>query len=289
MGKTHTELDRDESIASKFRFNKRGKLKEDEVQEMQRTHKSLKDWIKPMKLIKSGRESVKVKVSLFEELDIHGGAHTPLLGPATITEKGVGLDFVVGLQSTEDQTAHTPVLGAQATLHNVRINCVQCTHIVQCQQECSDPEKVNGIPACTATSGTFSMTGQGEDFTTNIDDLKQVWDKMENDEEEWKVEEGWRRGGRKVSRRMSELIRRFDGEASGEHSNLGVCDKSNNEQNLFSHTMGRGAINNQDIKKIIVVKSGKLVSEDKTSEHCDWPTDFNINFDRPMRDGHGKN
>ena len=53
--------------------------------------------------------------------------------------------------------------------------------------------------------------------------------------------------------------------------------------------MGRGAINNQDIKKIIVVKSGKLVSEDKTSEHCDWPTDFNINFDRPMRDGHGKN
>lgn len=151
------------------------------------------------------------------------------------------------------------------------------------------PEKVKSVLASTVTGNAQSMTGLEEDFSTNINDIRQIWDRLENDENEWKVEEGWRRGGRKVSRRMSELIRRFDGEASGELSNLGVGDKSNNEQNLFSHTMGRGAINNQDIKKIIVVKSGKLVSEDKTSEHCDWPTDFNINFDRPMRDGHGKN
>ena len=117
---------------SKFVFNKRGKLTENDILEMKRTHGSLKDWIKPQKGTQSGMGSVKVRVSLFEELNLHGGAHTPLLGPATITEKGVGLGQVIGLQSTGDQTAHTPVPGAQADLPSVVINCLLCTNTVQC-------------------------------------------------------------------------------------------------------------------------------------------------------------
>ena len=32
------------------------------------------------------------------------------------------------------------------------------------------------------------------------------WERLEQDDSEWKVEEGIRRGGRKLSRRMSELL-----------------------------------------------------------------------------------
>jgi hypothetical protein len=261
---------------SKFIFNKRGKLKENEVLEMKKTHKSLKDWIKPNKIIQSGVESVKVRVSHFEELDLHGGAHTPLLGPATITEKGVGLGQVIGLQTTGDQTAHTPVPGTQIDLQNVRINCIQCTHTVQCQQECTDPEKVKSVLASTVTGNAQSMTGLEEDFSTNIDDIRQIWDRLENDEDEWKVEEGWRRGGRKVSRRMSELIDRFEGEEYRDQPNLTVGDNSVSEQTLISHTMGRGADIHQNLKRNNVVRSRILVSEDMNSERCDWPTDINI-------------
>ena len=49
-----------------------------------------------------------------------------------------------------------------------------------------------------------------------------------------------------------------------------------NEQNLISHTMGRGADIHQNLKRNNVVQSKILISEDMTSERCDWPTDINI-------------
>ena len=41
-------------------------------------------------------------VSRYEDPAHHGGVHTPLLGPATITEKGVEQGLVVGLHTIED-------------------------------------------------------------------------------------------------------------------------------------------------------------------------------------------
>ena len=62
-------------------------------------------------------ESVVVPGST-EYLDHHGGVHTPLLRPSTITEKGVDLGCVIGGQTTEGtgmnityEEGHTPQLG----------------------------------------------------------------------------------------------------------------------------------------------------------------------------------
>ena len=239
-----------------FKFNRRGKLKENEIQELKRTHKSLKNWAMKTETLKSGGESVVKKVSLFEELSDHGGAHAPLLGPATITEKGVGLGQVIGLQATDDQTAYTPVPGAQIEPTRLGMNCVQCTqtvHTVQC---------------------THAMTGlEEEDFSTNIDDLIQTWDRMEEDVDEWKVEGGVRRGGRKVSRRMSELISRFGGTED-------IEEKSNHlgtefpVEDLILHTKGRGADSKSIVKDI--VQSINLVSEVTSLERRDWPASNTI-------------
>ena len=49
-----------------FKFNRRGKLKENEIQELKRTHRSLKNWALKTETLKSGGESVVKKVSLFE-------------------------------------------------------------------------------------------------------------------------------------------------------------------------------------------------------------------------------
>ena len=46
------------------------------------------------------------------------------------------------------------------------------------------------------------------------------WEQLEEDDSEWKVEEGVRRGGRKLSKRMSELLGIF----GGERENTSVSD-----------------------------------------------------------------
>ena len=46
------------------------------------------------------------------------------------------------------------------------------------------------------------------------------WEQLEKDDSEWKVEEGVRRGGRKLSKRMSELLGIF----GGERENANVTD-----------------------------------------------------------------
>ena len=235
----------------KFVFNKRGKLKSDEITELKRTHKSLDAWFR------SGGESVMARVSHIEEPNHHGGEHTPLLGPATITEKGVGLGQVVGWRTTGDQTVHTPVLGAEGD---------------------ADLRKVEILPASTYTGVALTVTGADEDFSTDIETLKLNWDILENDEKEWKVEEGRRRNGRRISRRISDLIDKFEGGGEAEHSNPLDGGNSVKFQNLntISHTKGRGADSSKDVQKINVVRSKNLSSDSMTSERRDWPIVTNI-------------
>ena len=266
-------------VEDKVVFKKRGKLNEIEIVELKKTHKSLKTWFSKREVFRSGGGSVMGMVSHFEEPDHHGGAHTPLLGPATITEKGVGLGQVVGLQTTGDQTVHAPVLGAQAEPQSVGINCVQCTHTVQCPEVDTDLRKAEIIPASTATGVTLTLTdAEQEDFSTDMEELKHTWDLLEKDENEWKVEDGLRRNGRKLSRRISDLVRQFEGEETGEYSNPlegGTQEKCQNVK-LISHTMGRGAIMNQNMQKNNVIQSEDLRDTSTTSERCDWLTVKNI-------------
>ena len=95
---------------------------------------------------------------------------------------------------------------------------------------------------------------------------------MEEDEDEWKVEGGVRRGGRKVSRRMSELIDRFGGTYDKEKSSLLGAEVP--VENSISHTKGRGADAKSNVKDI--VQSIKLVSDVASTERCDWSTSNTI-------------
>ena len=255
----------------KFKFNKRGKLKNREIEELKRTHKSLKNWTSNKKQLIPGGGSVVEKVSQYEDLSNHGGAHAPLLGPATITEKGVGLGQVIGLQATGDQTAHTPVPGAEVEPTMLGIDCAQCTVTVHYREGETDMQNVNSLPTNISAENTHSMTGvEDEEFTTDLNDLLKTWDIMEDDENEWRVEGGVRRGGRKVSRRMSELIDMFGGSNDKENSNLLVDEVPR----LISHTKGRGADNKSVVKDI--VQSIDLVSDVAGTERCDWSTNNTI-------------
>ena len=42
-----------------------------------------------------------------------------------------------------------------------------------------------------------------EEFSPDMEEMIKTWESIEHDEEEWKVEEGVRRNGRRVSRRIS--------------------------------------------------------------------------------------
>ena len=45
----------------------------------------------------------------------------------------------------------------------------------------------------------------------DVGTLIKEWEEMEHDQKEWEVVEGIRRGGRRVSKRMGELLGRFEG------------------------------------------------------------------------------
>ena len=251
---THTERPDDETIPEgwteeKFVFRKRGKLKKDEIKELQRTHYSLKTWIKSTSStgIMTGGESVMSRVSRIEDPGYHGGVHTPLRGPSTITEKGVGMGHVVGLHITGDQkAAHTPVPGPQADPQKLVINCVQDCTTVQWREEQADLRKVTIVPR--SPDGDVSATRiDEEEFSTDTRKLIETWNKMEEDESEWKVEEGFRRGGRRVSRRISELLTKFEGEICSEQIESPADVNPVQRNILISHTEGRGQFQNQNI------------------------------------------
>ena len=178
-------------------------------------------------------ESVVVVVSHCEDPPHHGGVLTPLHSLTTITEKGVEPSCVVGWHSTVDKqstnientahtplpgpttkfmvgTAHTPVPGARSVEHT---DGVQCCTTIQWQERAADMRKVNSISGSPGVGENSPMIGgRGEAFDTDTAKMIRIWENLENDESEWKVEGGLRRGGRRVSRRISELLEKFEGE-----------------------------------------------------------------------------
>ena len=127
-------------------------------------------------------------------------------------------EFETPLGPNSELTAHTPVPGAQSDLQPVVINCVQQRTFVQWPREQTDLSKVSIVPVSPNFVRTKTGVEEGEKFNTDMGKLITMWDRMENDEEEWKVEEGVRRGGRRVSKRMSELLDKFDGNVQADKS-----------------------------------------------------------------------
>ena len=266
--RTPTEKPDDETIPEgwteeKFVFRKRGKLKKKEIVELQRTHYSLKSWIKTTSNteVRTGGESVMSRVSRIEDPGYHGDGHTPLLGPSTITEKGVGMGQVVGLHITGDQrAAHTPVPGPQADQADLR--------------------KVTIVPWSPDGDVTATKLDE-EEFSSDTRKLVETWNKMEEDESEWKVEKGLRRGGRRVSRRISELLTKFEGEICSEQVESPADVNPVQKNILISHTEGRGAIPKS---KYNVAKDQLPRGDVSCSERCDWLTEESLSTnERPAR------
>ena len=190
--------------------------------------------------------------------------------------------FETPLGPNSELTAHTPVPGAQSDLQPEVINCVQQRTFVQWPREQTDLSKVSIVPVSPNFVRTKTGVEEGEKFNTDMGKLITMWDRMENDEEEWKVEEGVRRGGRRVSKRMSELLDKFEGNVQADKSKTSDVNLSSK---IISHTRGRGSdcqseekfkSNIPNLKKINVVTKNILECDMTSEVGCDWPAGVTI-------------
>ena len=147
---------------------------------------------------KSGiEESVVVGMSLCtEESHHHGGPIPSVHSEATIPENGVESRFVLDVRLTED-----PGPGVKTPMGGRRVDD-------------RSPSIVNGT----------------EEWFRDVNSMVGRWEAMERDEGEWLPKNGRRRGGKRISRRMSELILGFEGgEADSE------MDRRTDLQNMGSN------------------------------------------------------
>ena len=173
--------------------------------------------------------------SLLEYPNHYGSGHTLLLSPTTIPENGVEVDCVMELLITGDNEAiltedirdndthtpwpvpiysvrkqyvgavHTPCLGTstQAEQQMPGIYCVQLGTSVQPPDTIADLEKVSVQSASPNLNRTPGVVDGKEERFCDIGEMIKQWEQLEEDDSEWKVEEGVRRGGRKLRKRMS--------------------------------------------------------------------------------------
>ena len=66
--------------------------------------------------------------------------------------------------------------------------------------------KVTEVSASPNLEKTPSLVGGRVERFGDIAKMIDKWEMLEEDDKEWKVEEGIRRGGRRLSRRVSELL-----------------------------------------------------------------------------------
>jgi hypothetical protein len=136
------------------------------------------------------------------------GTHTPLPGSKDISDTDINITVNKYLGP-----AHTAYLGAQAEQSKSVINCALLSTGVQQPDDSADLRKVmreSASPNLDRTPGV--VDGRVERFG-DISVMVTKWERLEQDDNEWKAEEGMRRGNRKLSRRMSELLGIFgDGE-----------------------------------------------------------------------------
>ena len=135
---------------------------------------------------------------------------TPPLGPNLPT-------IILGT----DRTAHAACLGAAESVESV-----QCVCDVQCKLDCVHSQVSSKVEPVLDTSADLRKVGMITRKDTlekspslveglverfqSAEALLPEWDKLEGNESEWEEVGGMRRGGRKVSRRMSELLGRFE-------------------------------------------------------------------------------
>ena len=167
-----------------------------------------------------------------EEPPSHGGVLSPVQEPPTLPEKGLEEGPVLGGHATEGDEVNMDVendrkypdndsacisLLATVTSYD-EYDCTVATPVhrlgtgldtdVQYVQHsgCTvDLEKDDGGPGSQYLERTPSMVNGVHERFVDVHSLVREWEELENCKEEWEVNEGRRRGGRRVSKRMSEL------------------------------------------------------------------------------------
>ena len=200
-----------------------------------------------------------------------------------------------------ENTAHATHLGAEDTDGNI----VRCENTVQekpkpvCVQAISMVEPVlkdisdlrkacYRSKNCTQEKSPSLVGGIIERFHS-IETVIPKWEEIEKDEKEWEECGGIRRGGRKVSKRMSELLDRFEKGMGEEEKEIQAMSSDVVSNSSFSKMRGRGDIilsegsksetnPNQSLNNDVSTNVVQLV--DKTrSKACDWSTRYaTINF-----------
>ena len=235
-----------------------------------------------------------------------------MLSPATITEKVVELDCVIGLSiagehpgigiiyTDRDDThtpdtgpkdmsgdrgmrpVHTPSPGPQCKQRITVNNCVLLSTGVQPTEETADLRKVKLDSESTNLERTPVMVDGKLERFKDIGSMITQWEELEDNDKEWVVEEGVRRGGRKISRRMSELIGIFgeenarivgqtNGVAFGSDTTLSSKPDSVCSNSDISSLSSRKTENTQT-SNINHIRSNAFFMDEKTlSAGCDWP------------------
>ena len=215
-----------------------------------------------------------------------GAAEQPQLGP--IVSKNI-------LQV--DRAAHTATLGADGTgstgqcVYNVQYEPVSVrrqaiSKVEPVLKNIADLKKVcMRSKNCTQEKSPSLVCGMIERFH-NIETVIPEWEEIEGDEREWEEVGGIRRGGRRVSKRMSELLDRFEkgrGEEENETqagSSAVVKDYStyNIRENYLSNVSNSYSSPSLRKSKHKIIDNGVStnviqVGNETKSEACDWSTE----------------
>jgi hypothetical protein len=196
-----------------------------------------------------------------EESHHHGGPIPSVLSEATIPGNGVEPRIVLDVRLTVD-----PGPGVRTPMGGRKVNL-------------KSPSTINGT----------------EEWFMDVNSMVGRWEEMDQDEGEWLPKEGRRRGGRKLSRRMSELILGFE-ESGGDRETDGCTDLSSLGSDIkipdniptVSFTpisnamMGNASYNNFNFSNKVstrFVKSGGYVRKP-----CDWSKGVGLPANRNAAD-----
>ena len=225
-------------------------------------------------------------------VDLGTGARTPARGRDMThnTETGQAYRTDVGPGSDNIWAEHTLIVGPETNLMQPLAGNVQSEHTVK---NIADLRKVSEYPNSTNFDKSPSMVNGMKEGFKDVRSMVGVWEDMDGDEGEWLQVGERRRGGRRISRRISELIMNFQEEGGPEtdrkemmEQNLdGYCITLNNDtQEVSRMWAGCGGLlgvqdtvsnTNANVKTIFsecgcdiqLVRNG---TSSRKSADCDW-------------------
>ena len=244
-----------------------------------------------------------------EEPPSHGDMISPVHEPPTLPEKGWEEVIVLGghvtvrnevemnmEKSGEYHENDSACISLVATVKPYdKYDCTVATnvqilgtgsdkdvHTVQYTECTVDLQEVDGGPVLQGLERTPSMVHGVHERFRDVRAMVKEWELVENCKEEWEVKEGRRRGGRRISKRMSELLGIFGDEE--EQNNLSFLNVNPDDNVTISKFTARGLAGRDpadftasfgtETRTNAKYELNDVVTEQKTlcgpTEGCDW-------------------